>query len=85
MTTSLTYTRIQAMERLGLTARSAFHYLREQYPQWFVVVQAGHGRNNPTLYDAQKIDVFAQARQILTPKSKLPEQSPIIRNKGKQS
>jgi hypothetical protein len=67
-----TYTRLEAQERLGLKGRSSFHYLREQYPQWFVVVEQGQGKR-PTLYDAQKIDTFAQAREVLTPK------------KGKQS
>lgn len=53
-----TYTTQQAMQALNLTARSAFHHLRKQYPKAFVIVQTGKNRHYPTLYDKTAIDNF---------------------------
>lgn len=57
-----TYTRNEVMAALGIKSPSAFHYLRNQYPNAFVVVQQGTGKGNPTLYDKQPIDKFIQWR-----------------------
>ena len=64
MTDKNTYTRPEAMQVLGITSASAFHHLRRQYPQAFVVVQPGHGRSHPTLYDKASIDQFATWRTM---------------------
>jgi hypothetical protein len=58
-----TYTRSQAMEALGIISPSAFHHLRRRYPRFFVVVKAGMGRNNPTLYHRELIDRFVELRK----------------------
>lgn len=59
-----TYTRTQAMERLGIKSRSAFHHLRKQYPQAFVVIRQGHGREG-TLYHKPTLDTFIEWRKTL--------------------
>jgi hypothetical protein len=60
-----TYTRSQAMTALGIISPSAFHHLRRRYPKFFVVVKAGMGRNNPTLYHKAQIDRFITIRKEL--------------------
>jgi hypothetical protein len=62
-----TYTRTQAMERLGLkpSSRSAFMYLRNRYPKYFIVINQGTDRGNPTLYDKAQLDKFIEARKAL--------------------
>lgn len=50
------------MTALGLTARSAFHYLRNKYPKAFIVVKEGTSRHDPTHYDKAAIDDFIQWR-----------------------
>ena len=52
------------MTALGLTARSAFHYLRKNFPKAFIVVQVGTGRFTPTRYDKAAIDNFIQWRKM---------------------
>lgn len=56
------YTTAEAMQALGITARSAFHYLRAKFPKAFIVVQVGTGRFTPTRYDKAAIDQFIQWR-----------------------
>jgi hypothetical protein len=60
-TNTSTYTRNEVMELLGISPNT-FHYLRNAYPQAFVVVHQGTGKGNPTLYDKQAIDKFHQWR-----------------------
>lgn len=62
-TTPETYTTQEAMQVLGLSARSAFHYLRKQFPKAFIVVKTGSGRYTPTEYDKAAIDQFIQWRE----------------------
>jgi hypothetical protein len=57
-----TYTRSQAMDVLGITTPSTFHYLRHKYPQAFVVIKEGKGRSRFTLYDKAAIDKFIDWR-----------------------
>jgi hypothetical protein len=61
----LTYTRPEAMKLLGLkqtNSSSSFHYLRSKYPDAFVVVHQGKGKNDLTLYDKQALDKFIEWR-----------------------
>ena len=58
-----TYTTKEAMQALGLTARSALHYLRNQYPKAFIVVKTGKSRQ--TRYDKAAIDDFIKWRAML--------------------
>jgi len=60
-----TYTRKQATEMLELTSRFAFDDLKGKYPHAFVVVRQGTNRGNPTLYDKQVLDKFAQIHEFL--------------------
>jgi hypothetical protein len=53
------------MTALGIISPSAFHHLRRRYPKFFVVVKAGMGRNNPTLYHKAQIDRFITIRKEL--------------------
>jgi hypothetical protein len=65
--TTETYTRNEAMERLGLnpSSRSAFMYLKKRYPKFFVIIHQGTDRGNPTLYDKAQLDKFIEARKVL--------------------
>jgi hypothetical protein len=60
-----TYTRSQAMSALGIKSASTFHHLRNKYPEAFVVLQEGMGRNHPTLYDKNAVDKFIEWRKLL--------------------
>jgi len=60
-----TYTRKQATEKLELTSHYAFDDLKGRYPRAFVVVKQGTHRGNPTLYDKQAIDKFAEKYEFL--------------------
>ncbi|HET9911715.1 MAG TPA: hypothetical protein VFQ13_07490 [Anaerolineales bacterium] len=51
-----TYTNKQAMDKLGLTSRSAFYHFKRTYPQSFVVVNQGTDSSNVTVYDKQALD-----------------------------
>jgi len=64
-TMNQTYTRKQATEKLELTSRFAFDELKGKYPHAFVVVRQGTNRGNPTLYDKQVLDKFAQINEFL--------------------
>jgi hypothetical protein len=57
-----TYTRNEAMQKLGITSRSAFHSLRRRYPQAFIIIVQGSDPAKPTLYDQNAIDRFVQWR-----------------------
>jgi hypothetical protein len=60
---SPTYTRHEAMTVLGITSSNAFHSLRRNHPQAFVVVHQGTGKGDVTLYDKEALDKFAQWRK----------------------
>ena len=52
-----TYTREQAMKRLGLKSIHMLLQIERRYPDAFVVV-----KKNPFRYDKEKIDKFADRR-----------------------
>ena len=62
MTMNATYTRDQAMERLGIKSRNAFKHLAKKYPQSFVLVQ---GSSKFPRYDKDMLDSFAKKRDSL--------------------
>ena len=55
-----TYTNKQAMDKLGVTSRSAFYHLKRTYPQAFVVVNQGTDSGTVTVYDKQALDKFME-------------------------
>ena len=57
-----TYTREQAMERLGIKSMSAFRRLERNYPKVFINVNLGVHRDTQPLYDKTALDTFAQTR-----------------------
>ena len=57
-----TYTREQAMERLGIRSMSAFRRLERKYPQVFINMNLGVHRDRQPLYDKTALDKFAHAR-----------------------
>lgn len=59
---SETYTRKQAMERLGIWSTNSFFFLQRKYPEAFVIVNRGAADKNP-LYDKATIDNFAKRRE----------------------
>jgi len=61
---SPTYTRIEAMQALGITSPNAFHSLRRRYPQAFKVVHPGKGKGDPTLYDKEALNQFIVWRDL---------------------
>ena len=63
------YTLRQAMDKLGLTSRAAFHHLMSKYPHAFVIVNQRNSRDSVTLYDKQVLDKFAQMRAYLKKQS----------------
>jgi hypothetical protein len=56
-----TYTREQAMERLGFKSANAFLQLERKHPYAFVVMKRGPGRN--VLYHKAILDKFAEGRE----------------------
>lgn len=60
-----TYTLRQAMDKLGLTSRFAFHHLANRHPHSFVIVNQRNSRDSVTLYDKQVLDKFAEMRAYL--------------------
>lgn len=58
-----TYTLKQAMNKLELTSRAAFHHVMTKHPQALVVVHRRNGRDDVNLYDKQVLDKFAQKRK----------------------
>ena len=62
-----TYTREQAMDRLGFKSANAFFQIERQYPDAFVVMKRGpgkdvHSRRN-IHYDKAALDRFAERRE----------------------
>lgn len=57
-----TYTRQQAMERLGLKSANVFFQLERKYPQAFVIMKQGKSRDT-NRYDKATIDKFAEMRE----------------------
>jgi hypothetical protein len=55
-----TYTSKQAMEKLGLTSRSAFYHLKRSCPKAFIVVEPGAEGDKVTRYEKQALDHFAE-------------------------
>ena len=60
-----TYTRSQAMERLGLLSRNSFLFLMRKYPEAFVIVNQGTAADKNPLYDKVALDNFARKREYL--------------------
>ena len=57
-----TYTRKQAMERLGLSSTNSFLFLERKYPEAFVIVNQGTAADKNPLYDKATLDNFAERR-----------------------
>ena len=57
-----TYTREQAMERLGFKSANAFFQLERKHPDAFVVMKRGPGNRN-ILYHKVTLDRFAESRE----------------------
>ena len=60
-----TYTREQAMERLGIRSMSAFRRLERKNPQVFINVNLGVHRDRQPLYDKTALDKFVHTRDQL--------------------
>ena len=60
---SQTYTLKQAMNKLELTSRAAFHHVMTKHPHAFVIVHRRNSRDDVTLYDKQVLNKFAQIRK----------------------
>ena len=58
-----TYTRKQAMERLGLRSTNSFLFLERKYPEAFVIVNQGTAADKNPLYDKATLDNFAERRE----------------------
>jgi hypothetical protein len=58
-----TYTRDQAMARLGIKSRNAFKQLASKYPESFVIVKEESSKF--PRYDKAAIDRFAELRDAL--------------------
>ena len=59
------YTNKQAMDKLNLTSRSAFYYLKRKYPHAFVVVDQRTISGDGTRYDKQALDKFLEVFKSL--------------------
>ena len=71
---SETYTRKQAMERLGVFSTNSFLFLQRKYPDAFVIVNQGPAADKKPLYDRVTIDNFAKRREYFEQGAK-PENS----------
>ena len=60
---SETYTRRQAMDRLGIWSTNSFLFLQRKYPEAFVIVNHGVATDKNPLYDKATIDSFAKRRE----------------------
>ena len=60
---SETYTRKQAMERLGIWSTNSFLFLTRKYPEAFVNLNQGTDADKRPLYDKAKLDDFARKRE----------------------
>jgi hypothetical protein len=58
-----TYTRKQAMDRLGLRSINSFLFLERKYPEAFVIVNPGTAAEKNPHYDKATIDNFAEKRE----------------------
>ena len=62
-----TYTLKQAMERLGLQSANAFFQLERKYPEAFVVIKRGSGKDPRSRtgveYDKATLERFAERRE----------------------
>lgn len=62
-----TYTRQQAMERLGIKSANTFFQLERKYPEAFVVMKRGPGQDvhsrRHVEYDKATLDRFAERRE----------------------
>ena len=58
MNMNLTYTREQAMQRLGIKSMSDFRRFERKYPQVFMNVNLGVHRDTQRLYDKTALDNF---------------------------
>ena len=58
-----TYTRKQAMERLGVKSTGAFRLMAKSYPEAFVIVTQGTAVNKHPRYDKAALDDFAKKRE----------------------
>lgn len=59
---SETYTRKEAMDRLGLKSTNSFLFLKRKYPDAFVIVNQGTAADKNPLYDKATLDNFAERR-----------------------
>jgi hypothetical protein len=57
-----TYTREQAMDRLGFKSANAFFQLERKHPYAFVVMKRGPGNRN-VQYHKATLDRFAEGRE----------------------
>jgi hypothetical protein len=81
-----TYTRLEAMQALGISSPNAFHSLRRRYPQAFIVTHKGAGKGDPTLYDKETLDQFIMWRDLNKMfKAVTDDPLAIILKKGKKS
>ena len=60
-----TYTREQAMERLGIKSMKAFRQFERKHTDMFVNVNLGVHRDTQPLYDKSALDKFADTRDKL--------------------
>ena len=67
-----TYTREQAMKRLGIKSMSTFRRLERKYPQVFINVNLGVHRDTQPLYDKTALDKFAHTRDKLLSRDNSP-------------
>jgi hypothetical protein len=63
MTMDQTYTRKQAMERLGVRSTHAFTHMVKKYPDAFVVVK--NDLYKFRVYDKEALDNFAKIRETI--------------------
>ncbi len=61
---SETYTRKQAMERLGIWSTNSFLFLQRKYPEAFVIVNQGAAAEKNPLYDKATLDNFAKRERL---------------------
>ena len=65
MTMNQSYTREQAMERLGIRSMKVFRQFERRYAAMFVNVNLGEFRDSQPLYDKSVLDKFANTRDKL--------------------
>ena len=57
------YSRTQAMERLGLRSTNSFLFLERKYPDAFVIVNQVAAGDRHARYDKATLDNFAKKRE----------------------